>query len=277
MLSPFPGMNPYLEQPAFWSSFHNRFMIAIANAIEPQLSDQYYVDVETRTYQSDDTGEEVLIGIPDAVIFSAKMQQKSEVENSGMNAIPAASVALQDPPQPEPVQVPMPLEIRERYLEIREVGSDVVITVIELLSPKNKQAGEGRIAYEQKRRTVLGSATHLIEMDLLRGGRPMEVLGNRSTTPYRILVSRSDRRPAAALYNLSLQQALPHLSIPLRPEEPEVVVPLQTVFQQVFREARYGTRIDCSQPVPPKLSQVDQAWVDELLVNALRYPLQSDD
>jgi Protein of unknown function (DUF4058) len=266
MLSPFPGMNPYLEQPAFWSSFHNRFMIAIANIIEPQLSDRYYVDVETRTYQSDETGEEVLIGIPDAVVFSAKLNQTSDVENLGS----AASVALQNSPQPESVQVPMPLEIRERYLEIREVGSDAVITVIELLSPKNKQAGAGRMAYEQKRRTILGSATHLIEMDLLRGGRPMEILGNRSATAYRILVSRSDRRPAAALYNLSLQQALPHLSLPLQSEEPEIVVPLQTVFQQVFREARYGTRIDYRQPVPPpKLSQVDQAWVDALLAVAL--------
>ncbi len=30
MQSPFPGMNPYLEQPAFWSSFHSRLMVAIA-------------------------------------------------------------------------------------------------------------------------------------------------------------------------------------------------------------------------------------------------------
>jgi hypothetical protein len=57
----------------------------------------------------------------------------------------------------------MPLEIRERYLEIREGGSEVVITVMELLSPKNKQAGEGRNAYEQKRRSILGSSTHLFD------------------------------------------------------------------------------------------------------------------
>ena len=58
MRSPFPGMNPYLEQPTFWSSFDNRLMVATpaasakqrANTIEPQLSDRYYVDVEMRTY-----------------------------------------------------------------------------------------------------------------------------------------------------------------------------------------------------------------------------------
>jgi hypothetical protein len=63
-------MDPYLEQPMFWSSFHSRLIVAIADAIEPQLSPQYYVEVETRTYQSDEEDGEVLVGIPDAVVFS---------------------------------------------------------------------------------------------------------------------------------------------------------------------------------------------------------------
>lgn len=50
MPSPFPGMDPYLEYAAFWSSFHTRFMVAIADAIAPQLGTQYYVEVESRTY-----------------------------------------------------------------------------------------------------------------------------------------------------------------------------------------------------------------------------------
>ncbi|HEY9795410.1 MAG TPA: DUF4058 family protein [Leptolyngbyaceae cyanobacterium] len=42
MPSPFPGMDPYLEQPAFWSSFHSRLVVAIASAIEAMLDPQYY-------------------------------------------------------------------------------------------------------------------------------------------------------------------------------------------------------------------------------------------
>jgi Protein of unknown function (DUF4058) len=41
MTSLFPGMDPYLEQPTFWSSFHFRLIGAIAAAITPQLGDQY--------------------------------------------------------------------------------------------------------------------------------------------------------------------------------------------------------------------------------------------
>jgi hypothetical protein len=47
MRSPFPGMNPYLEQPAFWSSFHTRLMVAIADTVAPPRlleADQQWVD-----------------------------------------------------------------------------------------------------------------------------------------------------------------------------------------------------------------------------------------
>lgn len=37
-------MDPYLEQPNLWPSFHFRLIGAIAAVIEPQLSSQYYYD-----------------------------------------------------------------------------------------------------------------------------------------------------------------------------------------------------------------------------------------
>ncbi|WP_392533388.1 DUF4058 family protein [Nostoc sp. C117] len=37
MPSPFPGMNPYLENPELWPEVHSRLIIAIADAIAPQL------------------------------------------------------------------------------------------------------------------------------------------------------------------------------------------------------------------------------------------------
>jgi hypothetical protein len=61
-------------------------------------------------------------------------------------------------------------EVQERYLAIREGSTGEVITTLKLLSPKNKKAGEGRDAYLQKRQQILTSATHFVEIDLLRGG-----------------------------------------------------------------------------------------------------------
>lgn len=260
MPSPFPGMDPYLEQAAFWSSFHSRLLVAIADAIEPQLTPPYYVEVETRTYQSDDSDDSLLIGIPDAVVFSGQSTALSPEQAVADNVSIATQV------RPEQVAVPMPLVVNERYLEVREMVTDEVITAIELLSPKNKRSAEGRIAYEKKRRAILGSATHLVELDLLRGGKPMAILGMRQTTAYRILISRSHTRPTADLYNVSLQQQLPNFPIPLKPGDPEPIVPLQEVFNGVCDRARYSSRIDYCQPIPPPaLSETDQQWSEALL------------
>jgi hypothetical protein len=259
MPSPFPGMDPYIEQPPFWSSFHSRLMVAIADAIEPQLGSQYYVEVETRTYQSDDSSDSLLIGIPDAIVFAKKSDTTSEEILTDRNTVATQS-------RPERVTLPIPVAVNERYLEVREIVTDEVITVIELLSPKNKRTGDGRSAYEKKRRAILGSATHLIELDLLRVGKPMAILGIQSTTAYRILISRSHQRPAADLYGVSLQQQLPSFPVPLRLSQKEPLVPLQEVFNGVYERGRYGTRLDYRQPAPlPALSEVDQQWVETLL------------
>lgn len=261
MSSPFPGMDPYLEQPAFWSSFHSRLIVAVADAIEAMLDPHYYVEVETRTYLSDGDGS-LLVGIPDAIVASSQPNDPP-VDNSSATE---STVAVQL--RPQRVTVPVPEEVNERYLEIRELETGAVITAIEVLSPKNKRAGKGRIAYEDKRNAVLGSLTHLVELDLLRSGEPMAMKGSVPATTYRLLISRSTRRPVADLYSFTVRDALPTFPIPLKRGEQELLLPLQDVFNGVYDRARYQSRINYHQPPPlPPLSEVDQQWLDALLAS----------
>jgi Protein of unknown function (DUF4058) len=253
-------MNPYLEHPRFWASFHFRLIGAIASALVPQLSLDYYVEVETRTYQSEDDDEALLIGIPDAIVVS------NSQDSNAAQPLSQAETAVATQTRPEKVSLPMVQPIQERYLEVRDSQTDAVITVIEVLSPKNKRAGEGRVAYEKKRRLVLDSATHLVEIDLLRGGNAMPVVGQRSPTAYRILVSRSQQRPGAELYGIPLPQPLPTVPIPLKAGEPEPLIDLQTVVDQITVEARYAIRIDYRQPPPPpELFPADQEWLQAIV------------
>ncbi|MGF1569653.1 MAG: DUF4058 family protein [Nodosilinea sp.] len=255
----FPGMNPYLEQPGFWPSFHSRLIVAMADVIDAVLSPEYYVEVETRTYL-DDGSDDLLISIPDAVFISLPAVQATGGSSDRTNG--ATAVQL----QPQRVVVPMPEEVNERYLEIRNLATGDVITAIEVLSPKNKQSGPGREVYLNKRNRVIGSLTHLVELDLLRGGTPVPLAGAVTPTPYRILVSPREQRPQADLYGVTLQMPLPTIPIPLKPGTPEVLLPLQAVFEGVFSRGRYQGRIDYTQaPPPPKLSPVDQAWLNQQL------------
>ena len=183
MLSPFPGMNPYLEDPELWPGVHGRLIVAIADFLSPQLRPKYFVAIEERIYQT--TGDDrLLVGIPDVVIQNSQ----AAINPQMLNVAVAAPVV-----QPKTVTVPMPETTKERYLEVRKVGTKEVVTVIEVLSPKNKRPGEGRNAYENKRQRVLGSSTHLVEIDLLRAGEPMLVFGDGTQNDYRILVSRGEK------------------------------------------------------------------------------------
>jgi hypothetical protein len=149
--------------------------------------------------------------------------------------------------------------------EVREVGTGEVVTAIEVISPKNKRLGEGRNAYESKRQQVLGSSTHLIEIDLLRGGQPMPILDKGIQATYRILVSRSDRRPKAELYPFGLQDPIPPFQLPLRRKDTESLVDLQALLHGVYDRAGFDLVIDYTrEPVPP-LGESDAVWVNALL------------
>jgi len=255
MSSPFPGMNPYLENPEFWAEVHSRLIIAIADAIAPQLRPKYRVAVEKRVYQMIDENS-ILVGIPDVLVGRSLTNTEKEPSNIAVAA-----------PLTKPITVNLPIleEVREGYLEVREVGTGEVVTVIEILSPKNKRTGEGRKAYKSKRQQVFGSLTHLIEIDLLRGGEPMPILGNQIKSDYRILVSRSEFRPKAELYPFGLQEQIPAFLLPLRQGDTEPLVDLQALIHGVYDRAGFDLAIDYSREAVPPLGEVYSAWVSELL------------
>jgi len=253
MPSPFPGMNPYLENPELWSEVHSRLIVAIADAIAPQLRPKYRVAVEKRVYQMTDDNS-VLVGIPDVVVGRSLTSTEKELSN----------IAVASPPaKPLIVNRTMLEEVREGYLEVREVGTGEVVTAIEILSPKNKRSKERRKAYESKRQQVLSSLTHLVEIE--RNGEPMPILGNQIKSDYRILVSRSESRPKAELYPFGLQKKIPTFLLPLCPSDREPLVDLQALIHGVYDRAGFDLAIDYTcEPVPP-LAEADVVWANALL------------
>jgi hypothetical protein len=244
-------MNPYLENPELWSAVHNRLIVAIADDLVDRLSENYRVEIEKRTYFSSD--ESVVVGIPDVAVLTGKTAKPK---------LSATTPSL--PVQPEQVTVPLAEEVNEWYLEIREVATGAVVTVIELLSPKNKRPGEGRLAYERKRNRVLASPTHLVEIDLLRGGKPFPI-GGENLGDYRILICRGERRPTGELYAFDLRQPIPPVPIPLLLGEAEPILELQPLLDRVYEKGRYHLAIDYTQPPQPPLSEEDAQWTETLL------------
>ena len=244
-------MDPYLEHPALWPDVHNRLIAAIADSLAPLVSPRYYVALERRTYllKPDDI---VFIGRPDIAVATDRTPPLPA-------AAPSASFAgvLE-------VEVPMADEVGEDYLEIHEVKTGTLVTLMELLSPTNKLHEEGREQYVRKRADVVRTRTSLIEIDLLRAGEPMTVVGRQAQSDYRILVSRGWQRPRAQLYAFNLRQPIPQFPLPLLPGEAEPPVDLNTVLHELYDRARFDLRLDYDEPPVPPLRAEDAEWARTL-------------
>ncbi|BAZ83526.1 DUF4058 family protein [Sphaerospermopsis kisseleviana CS-549] len=251
MRNPFPGMNPYLEQPELWHQVHNRLIVAIADDLTPQIAPKYRVSIEERVYTSVD--DISLVGIADVAVA----KRNNNVETG--TTLTTTKLA-----EPSKVKVPMYEEVIERFLEVKATKSREVVTVIKILSPKNKRSKEGRTVYENKRQKILASATNLVEIDLLRLGESLPILG-ATKSDYNILVSRSHQRPDADLYSFDLQDSIPIFPVPLRLGENEPVIDLNRLLNEIYERARFDLAIDYSQVLKPGLSSDQEVWVREIL------------
>jgi len=101
-----------------------------------------------------------------------------------------------------------------------------------------------------------------MEIDLLRGGRPMPP-EERPDCDYSVLISRSERRPAAAFWPIRLRERLPAVPIPLKDNRSEPV-DLQEVLHHTYDGPGYEHFIYDGAPEPPLRSD-DHAWAAAFL------------
>lgn len=250
---PFPGMDPWLEQPAFWPDLHNRLIVAIADALTPLVDPDYFVRIETRTTVLA-LGAVERVMRPDLVIGSRRSEHAL-----GAVAVVETDVEVLD------VEIPITDEIEESYLEIRDVETRSLVSILEVLSPTNKIAAEGRRDYLAKRERILHSRTSLIEIDLLRAGRPMPSQPAAPEGVYHILVSRGHTRPRAKLSIFTYRDPIPPLPIPLLPDVPEPILDLNAVMRGLIERARYFRTLDYSRPPTPPLPAADETWAAAIL------------
>ncbi|HSN76377.1 MAG TPA: DUF4058 family protein [Anaerolineae bacterium] len=161
--------------------------------------------------------------------------------------------------RPLTLALPMPDQVIERYLEIRDSATHQVVTVIELLSPSNKQPSEGRQQYQRKRMHVLASWTSLVEIDLLRGWQSMP-LGAAPASDYRLLVSRGWLRQEASLYPFDVTEPIPEIPIPLAAKEQEPALDLNELLHSLYDQVRYDLRIDYTAEPEPPLEPAKAEW-----------------
>lgn len=257
MPSPFPGMDPFLEDPQLWPDVHHALISMAREFLNIAIGPKYYVRVEERVYitNEDDPGRSMLI--PDLRIGERPERKDWSV-----------------PPQDAAVEVAEPVvittllddEIHEPRLEVIDRQTRHLVTVLEIVSPSNKvAASHGRASYQQKRREVLDSPCHWVEIDLLRSGAALFPRPVRRQGDYFVHVSRADKRPKGFVWPILLPQRLPVVTIPLKVEDPEVTLDLQRALDTVYDRCAYERIVDYSRPPEIPLPQPYNDWADQLL------------
>jgi hypothetical protein len=263
MRSPFPGMNPFLEAPYHWQPFHTMFLGTLQQQLSTLLPSGFVSRPEQRVYIVPDEREIR----PDVITF-ATASNRPNSSSSGRVAI----AERQTPPERAPRSV---RQVTERFLEIRDVrhGSREVIAIIELLSPANKEGGSvGRSEYQRKQKAVLTSTTHLIEIDLLRGGEhtvyvPQSVLREYGSYDYVVTLSDATQPEEFLFWRIPLQEALPVIDIPLTEDTPTLKLDLQQVFDLCWATNHLDADIDYTAPLSPVLPAEVAVWAAECIAS----------
>jgi hypothetical protein len=252
--SPFPGMDPFLENPAYWLDFHARFVNCWCEAIADALPSNYEASIGERVYLVEHEPEARKLGYPDVAV------------TKDASALPRASSTAATLAGLEPVTVPLLIleGPHETYIEILHQPERSLVAVLELLSPANKEY-PGRTEYLAKRMALLHQNLHLIELDLLLGGRRLPMQAPLPPGDYYYLVSRGEQRPDCQVYSWTLRQPLAALPVPLREPDPDITIDLRVVFTTAYERGRFAKRIRYESPVPGLLRDENKQWAEAIV------------
>ena len=272
-VSPFPGMNPYLEAPDIWPDFHDALATTIRAMLNVALPNPYYARLQKRP----ELGIVLSGGVSHRIIPDVTVLRQPQSPHPGG---PGGEAAVLDKARTEATTG---IELRvhtdpfqHRFVEIRDSErGHKLITLIEIVSPANKRPGPDQRAYESKQEEILSSDANLIELDLLRSGQRLlpypDLVAAIETLEhdYLVLLNRSALREGTwmdyTLYPVQLPEPLPCIPVPLDGEASDVLLDLQIAANRVYREGPYARAIDYSVDVEPPLAEAEARWVDERL------------
>ncbi len=268
MPSPFPGMDPWLEDPAIFPDLHDSFIVEMRKAIMLRLPRPYYAALRNRVW--------VDLSLrhiePDVdVLYPAHREKSASVATKKK---PPRKLIAVEPIVVDDDTVIENDDMEENYLEIfARHGGEQLVTTIELLSLTNKkEASRGREMYRQKQAEVRASKGNLVEIDLLRGGAHTTLVSRTALMTkagvydYHICVHAMDEPGRLFTYPWRLETRLPNINIPLLPGDAPIVVDLQAVLDECYDAGGYDRRMRYREwKIDPPLTKTQAAWAERLL------------
>ena len=260
MKSPFPGMDPFIEECGLWADFHTKLIGEIERTLAVTLPERYFIQTGERSY--------VVLAVAD-VKEEMPSYPDVGVEAAECKGAPLAGGAATVEPATASDAVTMRAFIdehfRENFIEICTADPEVrLVTCIEVLSPSNKRrASEGWEQYLRKRNALLLGTANLVEIDLLRGGQKLPMVEPWPNSAYYFLVARQSSAPYCRVWPVHCHHVLPEIPVPLASPDPDQPLALGPLIEAVYERSRYARRIDYTKPLHRPLTPEQAAWLKE--------------
>ena len=150
-------------------------------------------------------------------------------------------------------------EDRRTHIEVRDGEGASLLAVLEMLRLDEKKPGtDERERYLRRRDELRKSGTHLVELDLLRGGQRLPAVA-QVDCDYCATVSYATPSDHVAIWPVKLRDRLPTVAVPLKGWRRDVPLDLQAMLDLVYDRAGYARWIYQRAPQPP-LNSIDAEW-----------------
>jgi Protein of unknown function (DUF4058) len=254
--SPFPGFDPWLEDPVFWEDFHRQFIVDLAREIVAAMPGSYDARIDQRLRVIERETAHTTFRQPDIGIEYRGVEYRGGSSDGGVATLDAVSI------EPQIVTGLETIEERDVWIEIVRLPDRKLVTAIEVLSPSNK-TNEGIGEYRGRRSEYHQQRAHVVEIDFLQGGRRTDYTSHAKTGDCFYSVARYPRSGQVEVYAWSLKDKLPTLPIPLKAPDKDLAINFAKVFQQTFTLGRYRNRLRYGEYAPPVKAE-HQPWAEGL-------------
>lgn len=224
---PLPGqVDPWAEAGRYFQQLHTEIISHLLGQIRsPLLSMGYIAGRETSLQIAENTKPDLYIQRPE----------------------PSGGATAWDYPQAAEIALAEPgvlLEVMEPELDalyIRQMGSAELVTVVEIISPRNKSENRLIDEYLERRARRRREGVHVVEIDLTRSVKRLVELDEAvwETTPYHVVVHLHDQ--PQRFIGMKFGEALKRCALPLRGEV--VAVELQAAYDHAYRQTTLAGHI----------------------------------
>ncbi len=204
MPSPFPGMDPYLENPVLFPDLHDAMITYLRGALQRNLPEPYYAGIGSQTW--------VAVAERYRVPHDPKKRTYVEVFHPKDGGRLVTTIEILSPTNKTPGEHGRDLYLRKQA-EI--LASKTHLIEIDLL-----RAGQHTTAVPHARLTAGAGAFD-----------------------YHVCLHRFDNWEDYFVYAFRLADRLPEIAVPLLPGDGDVPLDLQAVLDRCYDEANYRRRV----------------------------------